>query len=422
MKRPPIVPLIALMGFWGCSSKGAHDGHAHNDEPKGQHKDEDGHDHEKEARSDHGDRGEEGHDDNLVELSEATLQRIKIQTQKAEERVLSNVLSTTGRVDFNQDRFAHVAPRIQGRVHKVGTTLGQEIKKGQTLAIIDSLQLGRAKSTMLTAKAQLTLTQKTLAREEKLLKDRVTSQQSVLEAQAAHQRALASYQSARQNLRLLGLSKRQINAVSYNDSAAALFPLSSPMNGTIVEKHINLGEIVSPDRNLFSIADLSQVWIWVDVYERDLGRVHLEDHVMVKVAAFSDRTFEGQVAYVQNQVDPKTRTVRARIDVKNADRALRPGMFAKVTVVDAHGVDGKESVRAIVIPANALQRQGDRRFVFVSTAPRRYERRFVVLGRKTAASVEILGGLKKGEAVVVNGAFYLKSEAAKAQMGGGHSH
>ncbi len=355
-------------------------------------------------------------------LSPEVFERIKLKTQVVQERALSNVLSTTGRVDFDQDHFAHVAPRISGRVHQVGATLGQDVKKGQKLAIIDSLALGRAKSALLGAKAQLTLTQKTLAREEQLLKDQVTSQQSVLEAQSAHQRALATYQSARQNLRLLGLSAKQIKKISYDDPSAARYALQSPMDGTIIEKHVNLGEIVNPERNLFSVADLSQVWIWIDIYERDLSRVHLEDHVALKVAAFPERTFEGAVAYIRSEVDPQTRTVRARIDVKNADRALRPGMFAKVTVVDSHDEEGKDTLRSIVISTSSLQQDGDRTSVFVQTAPRHYERRFITLGRRTPTSVEVLSGLSKGEPVVVQGAFYLKSEAAKARMGGGHSH
>lgn len=366
--------------------------------------------------------GAENRDESVVELRPETAARMDIHVAPVEQRVLAGVLSTTGRVDFDQDRLAHVAPRVPGRVDKVLATLGDQVEAGQTLAIIDSIELGRAKSAFLRAKVQLDLARKTLAREESLLEDRITSEQAVLEARSAYQSALAGYETARQELRLLGLSERDIRRTTANDPKAAMFPLPSPLAGTVVEKHVSLGEVVSSDRNLFTVADLSEVWIWIDVYERNLARVHLEDDVVVKVEAFPDQTFEGKVAYIRSEVDPNTRTARARIDVPNPQGHLRPGMFASVTVTDPHGQEGRQASETLVVPSSAVQRDGREQVVFVPLGDDRYERRVVTLGRRTDTLVEVLDGVSTNESVVVEGTFLLKSEAAKSRLGSGHNH
>lgn len=417
-KRSTILLAAALaMASTGCKSKD-------NEEHRGGEHAEHGAEaeHGQEEHAEHGEDEHGEHEEGVVQLSPEAAERIRIRVAPVEERALSGVLTTTGRVDFNQDRLAHVSPRVPGRVHRVQATLGDQAQAGQTLAVIDSIELGRAKSAFLRAKVQLDLARQTLEREEGLLEDRITSEQAVAEARAAAERARAAYQAARQELRLLGLSDRQIDRTSANDPSAALFPLSSPIDGTVVEKHVSLGEVVSPERNLFTVADLSQVWIWIDVYERDLARVHLEDDVAVRVDAFPERTFEGKVAYIRNQVDPDTRTARARIDVTNTDGHLRPGMFATVTVTDPHGTGGEEASKTLVVPSGAIQRDGEEQVTFVPAGENRYERRVVRLGRRTDAYVEVLEGVSAGESVVVEGTFFLKSEAAKHRMGGGHSH
>jgi RND family efflux transporter MFP subunit len=186
-----------------------------------------------------------------------------------------------------------------------------------------------------------------------------------------------------------------------------------------VEKHLVAGELVSPDDKVFTVADLSQLWIWIDVYERDIARVHVEDTVEVMTQAYPGRTFEGHVAYVSDRVDPETRAARARIDIPNPEGLLKPGMFAEVVVTDPHGDSGR---KALAIPPSAVLRDGERLIAFVKEGEGRYERRELRTGAKTQELVEVLDGVAPGEEVVVEGAFLLKSEVAKEGMGGGHSH
>ncbi|MCA9666626.1 MAG: efflux RND transporter periplasmic adaptor subunit [Myxococcales bacterium] len=338
-------------------------------------------------------------------------------------RALSGVIQTTGEVAFDQDRVAHVSPRVPGRVFRVRAKLGDHIKTGQTLAILDSIELGRAKADYLRARAQLQLARQNLKREEQLLKEKITSGRDVITTRAAHQKALADYRAARQRLRLLGLYSRQIDRMRYDRTRSALLSVRSAIAGRVIKKHITLGELVTPKSNLFTVADLSRVWIWIDVYERDLASVHVNDGVEVRVKTYPKRVFSGHVSYIADQIDRHTRAVRARVDVKNGDGALKPGMFAKVRLIDPHGAGGHGKRRQVLaVPAAAVQRAGKGRVVFVEVAKGRYRRTRVVVGIEADGFVEIRSGLKRGQRVVTKGAFILKSEASKRSMGQGHGH
>ena len=375
-----------------------------------------------EAPDEHAEEGEEHgeneekHEEGVVELTLESHARAGLDTAVVEARPLGAVLETTGQVGFNEDRLAHVGPRISGRIAEVRATLGQRVKRGQTLAVLDSTELGQAKANYQQARVRETLTRETYEREKKLAADKISSEQEALTARAAFLEAEAELRRAEQTLRLMGLSPGQIEG----QAASSLSPVSSPFDGTVVEKEANLGEMVSPEQKLFSVADLSQVWIWIDVFEKDLRGVHRDDEVSLQVDAYPAETFAGKVSFLTGSVDAATRTVRARVDVNNADGRLRPGMFARIRLTDPHVPPAGPGVP--VVPESALQRQGEEHVVFVPDGERRYRRREVKIGRKSGDFVEILEGLKPGERVVVKGVFLLASEAAKESMGGGHSH
>lgn len=357
----------------------------------------------------------------VVALSREAYERAKIRTAVAKLRDLPSVIDTTGEVAFDQDRVAHVSPRIAGRVYRVAARLGDTVKAQQALVLIDSIELGRAKASYLQARAQLSLARQNLTREEKLLKERIASAKEVLGARATHQKAMADYRAARQRLRLLGL--RGIAGLKYDKSGSALLAVRAPIAGRVIKKTVTLGELVRPSKNLFTVADLSRVWVWIDVYERDLAHVHLDDVVQVRVQAYPKRVYTGKVGYLSDQVDRGTRAIRARLDVENTDRTLKPGMFARVTLSDPHAKDGQGKRRqALTVVASSVQRQGEEQIVFVKLGARRFVRREVTLGVEAAGFVEIRSGLKAGEVVVTKGTFILKSELAKGGMGEGHSH
>ena len=426
------VSCVVLVAPVGCSKKDA-PGHGSAKEQPGEHADEDEHGHDEKGGPDR--KGEPGHDEHeekagheghdepeegVVELSPEAAAQARIRTAPVQERNVPYVLRTTARVDYDERRLAHVSPRIPGRVARVDAELGDNVKAGQALASLDSIELGAAKADFMGARAEVSLARKTREREDGLFAEKITSEQSALEARTAHEKALIHFRSSEEKLRLLGLSNKEIGQVRYGDPKASTFSLVAPMDGRIVEKHLVAGELVTPEEKVFTVADLSHLWIWIDVYERDLSRVHKEDTVVVVTQAWPGRTFEGHVAYIGDRVDPDTRAARARIDIPNPEGALKPGMFAEVVLTDPHG--GNSERKALAVPPSAVQRDGERTIAFVQEGERRYERRTLRIGAQTDEIVEVIEGLSPGDLVVVEGAFLLKSEAAKEEMGGGHSH
>ena len=380
-----------------------------------------------ETAGDHADEHEgEEHEEGIVELSPEKLSAVEIDTSPVERRSLSALLETTGEVGYEEDRIAHVAPRVPGRVQQVPVSLGGEVRRGQVLAVLDSVELGQAKAAYLGARTRENLARQNFERERRLFEDRITSEREMLEARAAYEEAVSVRESAQETLRLYGVPAATLETLRPGDPGASLLPVHAPIAGRIVEKHATLGELATPEDTLFTIGDLGHVWIWIDVYERDLAQVHLGDDVQVIVEPFPGRAFSGEVTYLSPEVAAETRTVRARIDVENPERLLRPGMFATVRLVDPHTQDASPS---LVVPDAAVVRRGAETLVFVPApdaegepAGARFEARPVELGRQEAGWVEIVSGVEAGEEVVTAGAFFLESELAREELGGGHSH
>jgi len=400
-----VLPFILLASLTaGC------DRHEHDD-----------HEAEPESAQDHAEVDD--HAAQFIELTPEAASQIGIETELVAVRALPSVLETTGQVDFDANRLTHVSPRLSGRAHSVAVQLGDDVERGQSLAVLDSIELGQAKAAFIRAQARHDLSDKNYERERGLLADRISSEREVLAAEALFLEAAADYSAAEQTLHLYGLSDGEVERLRNADPRASLYTVRAPLSGRVVEKHITLGELVTPERNVFTIADLSHVWIWIDVYERDVRHVHVDDEVAVVLDAYPGTTFLGTVSYLSDQVDARTLTVRARVVVPNPDGKLRPGSFATVRITDPHAEHGTTAgSEVIVVPQRAVQRDGDESVVFVVVGDGRFERREVELGRRATGLVEILVGLNAGERVVVEGTFVLKSEASKESMGGGHSH
>lgn len=360
------------------------------------------------------------HVEGVVELAREAAITAGIETAPVERRPFAAVLETTGQVGFDETSSAEVGPRLAGRVVDVAAELGARVAAGEPLSRIDSIELGEAKAAYLRARARSELARENSERERDLFADRISSRQELLTAQAEWRQAEADRQAAAATLELYGLSSREVQALSYDDPAASVYVLRAPFAGTVIEREVTRGELVTPEDRLFLIADLSRVWIWIDVFERDLQRVHLEDTVEVAVDALPGRAFAGEVGYLAARVDPETRTVRARIDVGNPEKALKPGMFARIRLADPHGESQGREV--VAVPETAVQRDGEESIIFVAASDDRYARREVTTGRRAEGWIEILSGLEAGERVVTRGAFTLKSEASKEKLGGGHGH
>ncbi len=360
----------------------------------------------------HHEEGSEG----VVELTAEAIERIGVATAPATLRPLAERRATTGEVGFDETRIAHVTPRVAGRLISVPAELGDAVSEGAVLAVLDSVELGEAKAAYLRARARREVVRRAFERESSLFADAIVSEQQVLDAEAADREASADLAATRERLRLLGLSVREIDALAWDDPQASRVPVRSPFAGRIVEREATLGELVDPEHELFTVADLSRVWVWIDLYERDLAHVGTGDRVEVRFDAWPGSAYAGEIAYVADRLDEASRTVRARVDLPNPERRFKPGLFARVDLGAAAGTAGE----VLAVPRSAVQRDGGSSVVFVQIGPRRFERRAVEIGRVTDDFAEIVAGLEAGEPVVTRGVFLLQSEASADELGGHH--
>ena len=294
----------------------------------------------------------------------------------------------TGEVRFDERRVVHISPRVEGVARRVFVTTGDLVKAGAALVEMDSLALGRLRSSYLQARARRELVRKDHAREKRLYQEQISSAKEKLSTETALQQATIALRAARDQLRLIGVPAPAPGRLGGEGGRGGRMTLRAPRAGRVVAKHVVPGERLTPDKEILTVADLSEVWVWANVYERDLGRLlaakaagRLEAEV--QVAAFRDQLFSGQVDYVGATMEEATRTVKVRVIVPNAKGLLRPGMFAEVDVAL------KRAGQALFAPSEAVVSDGDRRFVFVKIGPRRFLRRDVRTGDTFGGKVEI---------------------------------
>lgn len=319
-----------------------------------------------------------------------------------------STLSVTGTIGYDANRVSHVGSRTSGRVVALRADLGTRVGRGQPLAILESPEVGQIRAEETEAQELVKIASENFAREQRLATQGISSRKELLDAEAELRRQQARLRSAESRLAVLGAGH----------GGDGQFAVTAPFDGVVVSRDASLGEMTTPQDTLFIVADLSRVWIELDIFERDLTRVREKQHVVVRTTAYPDRTFEGRIAYVGPVLDPARRTVRARIDVPNRDGALRPGMFADATIMV--GTDGTPTV---VLPVDAVQDMDGRKVIFVpGPKPGQFVPKSVELGDAVdSGRVMIRSGLPVGAPVVVRGAFVLRSELAKGEIGE-HGH
>ncbi len=346
--------------------------------------------------------------DDTLRIREEMLRDLRITTAVVEERPGAEGALLLGELRVNQNAYAEIGAPIPGRIVNVLAASGQGVRKGQELATLQSMDLGKARSDYITAQARLELARQTLERKRRLSAEKIVAQRDVQEAEAGVTTAEADVRAARAALRALGAGDEE--------SDGSQLALRSPVSGIVIERAAVQGQMADPAQPLFRVADISDLWLTVHAFERDALRVKVGSLARVAFPALPGRNFSGRVALVGKQVDMDSRTVAVRIEVANADQLLRPGMSASAWVPI-----GKFEEKVIAVPTAALQRIGDDWIVFIPRDARSFEIRIVGRGRDLGGEVEILSGLRARERVVVEGAFLLKAEAEK-RSGEGREH
>jgi cobalt-zinc-cadmium efflux system membrane fusion protein len=343
-----------------------------------------------------------------------------VKTLKMAKSKMTTAVNITGEVRMNENSAVHLSPRIPGVIRAVNADIGAEVKKGDVLFTLDSVELGQALSDWEKNMAMAELSGKNFQREKSLFEKKVGPESDMIEAQMKHEEYQIALKASEQKLHVLGLTEDDVARMNPNshDSLSGSLAVRAPMNGTIIEKHAVVGELVEPGKDTMILADLDSVWVWGGVYERDLGMVlkrKLADGIAVEVSvpAYPETLFRGQMNYVGATMDEATRTVKVRTVIDNKDRLLRPGMFCQGRIL----ITTDEEVLAI--PKVALLSDEGVDFVFTHMKDDYYLRTNVKKGRDFAEGVEILEGLAPGQTIVTDGSFILKSDVLKAKMGAG---
>lgn len=343
-------------------------------------------------------------DEGAVNMTADQIKGAGISVETSGEAMIRSALQLPGEIAFNEDRTAHVVPRVGGVVESVSVALGQQVVKGQVLAVISSSGVSDQRAELQNAQKRLQLAKTTYERERQLFEQRISPQQDVQQAEQAMREAEISVANARQKLQAIGATA--------DSSALNRYELRAPFNGIIVEKHIALGEQVREDTNVFTISDLKSVWAQINVPARDLPQVRVGENVVIKSTAFEQKAI-GKVAYVGALIGEQTRTAQARVVVDNPNTVWRPGLFVNVEV------SAGESNVPVAVTADAVQTMEGKSIVFVRT-PSGFAPVPVELGRSDGKRTEVVSGLKAGAQYATSGSFVIKSEAGKASAS--HEH
>jgi cobalt-zinc-cadmium efflux system membrane fusion protein len=344
-------------------------------------------------------------DANTVEVDAGMLRDLRITTRPVESRTGGELVMLLGELAVDQRAYAEVGTPAAARVTRLLVNAGDRVRSGQTLVELTSPELGRERAEYLSATARLTLAEAALERKRGLAAEKIVPLREVQEAESAVGEARAALRSSRAAIAAFGVEPP---ADDGDAATSSTFALRAPAGGTVIERTAVIGQMLDPAAPAFRIGDLSTLWLTVHAFERDAVRIQQGVEASLSFPALPGQDFKGTVTVVGHQVERESRTVPIRIDVKNRNNLLRPGMSANATLpVGAIGAS------ILTVPVASVQRVRNEWCVFLPKDADHFEIRRIGRGRDLAGEVEVLSGLRAGEIIVVDGAFLLKAQAEK---------
>lgn len=346
----------------------------------------------------------------LVRPDESLLSLLKL----AEVATLpvAETLRVAGHVDFDEQALARIGATVTGRVTQINAHLGQRVKKGESLAQLNSSELSGSQLAYLRAKSQMELNRRNVERAQLLYKSDVIGAAELQRRESEYEIAAAETRAARDQLRVLGVSDSAIGRLGATGNIDSVAGVVATLDGVVVERKIAAGQVVQPSEVLFVVADLSRVWAVAQVPERQVSQVQVGQTVRIEVPALNNEKLLGRLIYVGQTVNPETRTVLVRTELDNKDGRLKPAMLASM-LIEAAAVD------RLVIPASAVVRENDEDHVFVAQAEGGFRLTKVKLAPENNGQRVVLEGLKPGKRIVVEGGFHLNNERNRKEMEGG---
>lgn len=340
-----------------------------------------------------------------VRLTPKVVEDAQIRVAPATRESLVEVVALPGELAADPDKLAEVASPIGGRLERIDFREGGVVKRGDVLAVVRVPDFARAKAEYAATAAKAEAARSNAQRLQALSSRGLAAEQEVLSANAEAGALQAQAAAASELLKAMD---------SGGDAISSRLSLRAPISGTVIRRSAVVGQPVSSEHSIATLAELSELWFLGRVFEKDLGRVRIGARTEVTLNAFPRELFEGAVEYVGKQVDPMARTVTARVRIANKEDQLSLGLFGTARVAVA---TQEASAPVLVVPQTAVVEIGDKRVVFVREPDLDFEMHEVVLGPSSIGKVEVVSGLREGELVVVAGAFTLKSVTLKGQFG-----
>jgi cobalt-zinc-cadmium efflux system membrane fusion protein len=353
-------------------------------------------------------------DRNVIRLASAEIARsIGLESEPVRREALHQVLVVNAEVVYDATQFARLSSRAPGVVVEVRKTVGETARQGEVVAVVDSADLGSAKAALLDAIATVRQWEKNDHREQTLRGQGIATEREALEAETRLAESRIELARAQQRLRSLGLAEAQIEELKSSQDAPSRLELTAPFNGVVVERAATVGEVVDMAEPLLAVADTSRMWAMLDLAQAHLQHVRLGQPVVLMIDGLRGEAFAGSVTAIGSEVDPRTRTIKARADVENEHGLLRANSFGRAEISIRKGEP------ALLVPKAAVQWDGCCNVVFVSDSETRFRPRKLRLGCEAGDFYEVLEGLKGDEAVVTQGSFLLKTEILKGSIGAG---
>ncbi len=318
-------------------------------------------------------------------------------------------LTLAGKVAYGEDRYSKISSPVQGRVVEVRAKLGDHVKAGDVLLVVDSPDITAAYSDFVKESSELEYATRAYGLAKDLYETRALPQKDLKQAENELVKARAEFRRAKERLLSLKVSAEELDKPLAEQKISSRFELKSPLEGTVVERTVTPGSSVGgdPSQVLFTVADLGKLQVVADVYERDLALVKVGQVARVTVEAYPDIGFPAAVAAIGDVVDPNTRTIKVRAWVNNEARKLKPEMFARLHI------EIGDATSFLTIPKEAVLEIDGKEFVYVEEAQGRFVKRQVKVGTASGDQVRILEGLQPGERIVTKGAVLIKGQEAK---------
>lgn len=356
-------------------------------------------------------------DPSMVQVAPEFLKRLKI--IPASEDWMAETMRVPARVEVNEHRVARIGSAVTGRVTEIKAFLGQTVKRGEVLVILNSTELSDAQLAYLKAFSHEGLQRRAVERAKLLFAADVIGEAEMQKRQADLVQAQAELHASNEQLKVLGMAQKYIDKLAVTRRVNSLSSINATLDGVVIERNVTSGQVVQPADMLFTVADLSHVWLVAEVTEQQAALVNKGEVVEAVIPALDGKRIEGKLIYISDTVNPDRRTVTVRMDVanpegtdvENQERMLKPQMLASMLILG-------QSQRRLVVPAAAVVREDNKEYVFVQLDDKRFQLRRVVLGPETQGYFPVLEGIKIGERIVTEGAFHLNNERKREELGG----